>query len=113
MDLNRSTALALSRTIPQSCYALEPLEGRVLLSALGPRQMEYLNRGVIAVNKTSNTVYVSWRLLGTDPQNISFNVYRSTNSAAAVKRNATPIITTTDFTDTSVTETSTNAYFIK
>src|SRR5262245_48988859 len=90
---------------------IEPLESRFLLT--GARQVEALDRGVIAVNKTSSTVYVSWRLLAPDPSNIAFNVYRVTNGGAPAKRNGAPITATTDFTDTGVTETSTNTYFIK
>lgn len=40
-----------------------------------PRQMEALDRGVVAV-KVHHGVYVGWRILGTDPRGIGFNVYR-------------------------------------
>jgi rhamnogalacturonan endolyase len=40
--------------------------------------MEKLGRGVIAVRSTEKQVYVGWRLLGTDPQGVAFNLYRST-----------------------------------
>ena len=46
-----------------------------LATAEGKRQMEFLDRGVTAV-KTDSGVFVSWRLLGTDPASISFHVYR-------------------------------------
>ncbi|CAM4158208.1 rhamnogalacturonan lyase family protein [Lederbergia lenta] len=39
------------------------------------KQMEDLDRGPVAV-KTDDGVYVSWRMLGTDPKNIAFHVYR-------------------------------------
>ncbi len=58
------------------------------------RSMEWLDRGVIALNNGSG-MFVSWRLLaseyGTD---ISFNVYRND-----VKINAEPITTVTNYTD--------------
>ncbi len=38
-------------------------------------QMEKLDRGVVAV-RPSWTNYISWRLLGTDPQNVTFDLYR-------------------------------------
>jgi len=38
-------------------------------------QMEYLNRGVVAVPASEGTL-VTWRLLGTDSPSIKFNVYR-------------------------------------
>ena len=39
------------------------------------RQMEYLDRGVVAV-KTNNGIFLSWRILGTE-KNASFNVYKN------------------------------------
>lgn len=41
------------------------------------RQMEYLDRGVVAV-KVSNGVYLSWRLLASDAPNTEFKLYRGT-----------------------------------
>ena len=77
------------------------------------RQIENLDRGVAAFNRSNSQVYLSWRLLATDPTDIAFNVYRSTNGGAAVKRNINPIILTTDFTDSGVTQSSTNEYFVR
>lgn len=59
-----------------------------------PKQMEFLNRGVVAVRKTTNEVFVSWRLLGNDPSNIAFNIYRDN-----VKLNASPITASTNYID--------------
>lgn len=41
------------------------------------RVMECLDRGVVAVS-TEGAAFISWRLLGTDPESISFNLYRGT-----------------------------------
>src|SRR3954453_11184244 len=57
------------------------------------RQMENLNRGLIAV-KVKNGVYVGWRLFGTDPETISFNLYRN-----GMKVNPSPITTSTNYLD--------------
>ncbi len=78
-----------------------------------PRQMEYLDRGMIAVHKGGDSVYVGWRMLGTEPQNIAFNLYRKTGGAAPVKLNKTPIITSTNFVDTKVDFSKSNAYFVR
>jgi rhamnogalacturonan endolyase len=58
-----------------------------------PRQMEYLDRGLVAV-KVEGGVFVSWRLLGTEPSDIGFNLYRD-----GVKVNAAPITDSTNFLD--------------
>ncbi|WP_423804638.1 rhamnogalacturonan lyase [Paenibacillus xylanexedens] len=68
--------------------------------AAGPRQMEYLDRGVVAV-KTGTGVFVSWRLMGTEGSNVSFNVYRD-----GTKVNATPITNSTNLQDASGTSSS-------
>ncbi len=39
------------------------------------RKMEYLDRGLVAM-KVSTGVYLSWRFLGDDPDDVSFNLYR-------------------------------------
>jgi rhamnogalacturonan endolyase len=65
------------------------------------RQMEYLDRGVVAVN-VSNGVFISWRLFGTDPSNIAFNLYRS-----GTKLNSLPITGATNYVDYGGTTSST------
>lgn len=45
------------------------------LAQAQPKQMEKLDRGVVAL-VTANGVFVSWRLLGTEPAGVRFNVYR-------------------------------------
>jgi hypothetical protein len=61
-----------------------------------PKQIEFLTRGLVAVRKTSTTVYLSWRMLGTDPTNVAFNVYRN-----GVKITSSPITNSTNYLDTS------------
>ena len=65
------------------------------------RQMEALGRGVVAISQGDGKVFVSWRLLGTDPEDSAFNVYRSTAAAAPVKVNPEPLRTATNLVDTS------------
>lgn len=65
----------------------------ILATTEGKRQMEFLDRGVTAV-KTDNGVFVSWRLLGTDPASISFHVYRD-----GVRLNDTAITSSTNLLD--------------
>lgn len=57
-----------------------------------------LNRGVIAIEDEDNNVYVSWRLLKSDPVDVAFDVYRGTGNRS-VKLNRRPVTTTTDFVD--------------
>ena len=77
------------------------------------RQMESLGRGVVAIRSGNAQAYVGWRLLATDPASVSFNVYRSANGTTATKLNASPITATTDYVDTTVSFTVSNAYTIR
>lgn len=77
------------------------------------RPMEYLGRGVVAIHQPGDSVFVSWRVLGTDPNALGFNLYRKTGSAPAKKLNAKPITGATIFTDTKADFTKTNAYYVK
>ena len=63
-------------------------------SLFAQRQMEYLNRGAVAVPNTEGDVLVSWRLLGNDPDNIAFNMYRG-----KTKLNDKPLTASTNFLD--------------
>ncbi|MFD8567491.1 rhamnogalacturonan lyase [Streptomyces sp. NPDC059639] len=60
-------------------------------SAATARQAEKLDRGLVSVHTDAGNL-VSWRWLGTDPDNVSFNVYR-----AGTKVNATPVTGSTNF----------------
>jgi len=62
------------------------------------RQMEDLDRGVVAIPQAYGQVFVSWRLLGTDPEGIAFNVY---HGETRVNRN--PLTGATNLLDTSGT----------
>ena len=58
------------------------------------RQMEYLDRGVVAINQGDGKVYIGWRMFGTDPEEIAFNVYRD-----KTKINDRPVTNSTNFVD--------------
>lgn len=73
------------------------LSGVIASPSFAARQAEYLDRGVVTLPSGSG-VLISWRMLGDDPGNISFNVYRNGS-----KITATPITNSTNYLDTSGT----------
>ncbi len=83
------------------------------LSAHAQRQMEYVNRGVIAMRASENSAFISWRLLGKDDQNIAFDIFRTTGNRAPVKLNSKPISESTQFTDPKVDFSQSNTYTVK
>ena len=76
-------------------------------------QVERLSRGLVAVRASDTSVYVGWRLFGNDPAAIAFNLYRTTGDGRPVKLNATPMVTTTDFVDTTADVTQPNTYVVR
>lgn len=76
------------------------------------RQMEYLNRGIYAANEGNGKVFISWRLLGDEPDGIAFNLYRTTKGKT-IKLNQQPLISGTNFTDETADTTTTNTYNVK
>jgi rhamnogalacturonan endolyase len=81
--------------------------------AFAQRQMERLGRGVVAVNQGDGKVFVSWRLLGDDPEATSFNLYRDSTGAKAAKLNAKPIADVTFFVDEKADLTKAVSYFVR
>jgi hypothetical protein len=77
------------------------------------RQMEYLDRGMVAVRRATTQAYVGWRLLGTDPADVAFNLYRSAAGGAADKLNGSPLTQTTDFVDSTANFAVANTYFVR
>lgn len=58
------------------------------------KHMENLGRGLVAVRTGSNEVFLSWRISGTEPGDIGFNVYRG-----SIKVNSSPITNSTNYMD--------------
>ena len=79
---------------------------------LGQRIMERLNRGVVAV-ESPNGVFVSWRLLATEPQSTKFNVYRVEGDAQPELLNTSPLAGGTNFTDVNNSALDTTSYFVR
>jgi rhamnogalacturonan endolyase len=89
--------------------------GILLLAAQAgaQRQMENLGRGVVAINQGGGKVYVGWRMLGTDPDDIAFNLYRATGGADLMRLNLEPIATSTNFVDNNARLDQATAYFVR
>ena len=82
-------------------------------SVTAQRKMEKLGRGVVVIRTSTTETLVSWRLLGTEPSDIGFNLYRSSNGGAAVKLNSTVLLAGTNYKDGTASFATSNAYFVK
>ncbi len=77
------------------------------------RQMEHLGRGLVAIHQGGGKVFVSWRLLGTEPEGLAFNLYRTNGAGEAVKLNQDPITNATCFQDQAVKLEQPVSYFVR
>jgi rhamnogalacturonan endolyase len=71
----------------------------------GQRQMENLDRGLVAV-KVSNGVFLNWRILGTEFTSTSYNIYRDGSKIATVSNTGA-----SNYTDASGSTSS--AYYVR
>jgi hypothetical protein len=60
----------------------------------GQSQLENIDRGMVAVSTSDTSVFISWRMLGTDPDTVAFNVYRGD-----IRINEVPVSNSTNFED--------------
>ncbi|KAJ3547567.1 hypothetical protein NM208_g1456 [Fusarium decemcellulare] len=84
-----------------------------LASAADPRPMENLGRGVVAVRSSEDDILVTWRLLGLDPSNIGFNVYRATDDNEPKLLNSKVLTGGTNFVDSNADAGVVNTYSVR
>ncbi|NLE31546.1 MAG: rhamnogalacturonan lyase, partial [Bacteroidales bacterium] len=65
------------------------------------RNLERLDRGVIALPTADNKAFVSWRLLADDKTDVAFNVYKQASNGQAAKLTPTPLTNVTNLIDPS------------
>ncbi|MBN1999947.1 silent information regulator protein Sir2 [candidate division KSB1 bacterium] len=64
------------------------------------QQTEHIDRGIVALPVQEGQVYVGWRLLKSDPPNVSFNVFRRDIGFDAYEKvNQHPVDNSTNFID--------------
>ena len=97
-------------TIPKIGLALL---GSLLLagSTLAQRQMDNLGRGVVAMRTGPSSVYVGWRLLGTDPSDTKFNLYRVTGGSTNLV--AASVTNSCNFVDNGAAQPSAHSWFVQ
>jgi len=91
-------------------------------------QLEPLGRGVIAIHQPDGRVAISWRLLGTDPDGVAFNLYRKADAppggrggrgggggdpTAPRKLNDAPLTGPTFFVDDSANLAAKTSYYVR
>ena len=65
---------------------------------------EKIDRGVVALAVDESEVFISWRLLIDDPENVAFNIYRKDIGLGEYEKvNDKPISSSTNYLDKTVT----------
>lgn len=62
-----------------------------LTNMYAQRQMDNLDRGMVALHCGQDSVHNGWRLLGTEPAGITFNVSRKTGEERALTLTKVPL----------------------
>ena len=77
----------------------------ILLSNFVKAQVqEKIDRGVVALAVSTDSVYVGWRLFKDDPKDISFNIYREDIGFGNFEKvNSKPVINSTNYIDNKIT----------
>lgn len=80
-----------SKLFQKLLFTLISLVG-IIFSMQAQRTVEKLNRGLVALRLNQNQVYINWRMLGTEPTNVSYNLYCKDQKVAG-----SPFTSTTNF----------------
>ena len=99
---------------PTKCLLLGLLVGWFIFLGLegfgAERQMEFLDRGCVAIDRGDQTVMISWRLLANDPEDIGFHVDRQESTGVWHRLTSSPLRTTTHWIDGDRTAPSPRTY---
>ena len=78
------------------------------------RRIDRMDRGIVAIPKSSSQIYVSWRHFATDPDDIAYNLYYKTSpTGTEIKLNSLPIANSTNFTTNLSTSASAYIFTVK
>ena len=72
---------------------------------------EKIDRGVVALTVNERAVYVGWRLLKNDPEDVAFNILRRVGTQRR-QLNPAPLAKTTDFIDKTPVASEKNEYIV-
>ncbi|MGD9211758.1 MAG: rhamnogalacturonan lyase, partial [Desulfobacteraceae bacterium] len=104
MSQSKSNCQILSIFLVAMTLVVSILFVTTKICSAATRQMEALDRGIIAI-ETNNGVFISWRALGTESMSTGYNLYRDSE-----KINNSPLTESTNYVDSSGNSNST--YFV-
>ena len=96
-----------------ACAALLGASPFPTTRAAEPHQMENLGRGLVGLRTGSDDVFLSWRLLGQEPSDTAFDIFRADGDGYPFKINASAITASTNFYDRAAPAGQTYTYYIR
>ncbi len=93
--MNKPTTLNFSRKLSILFLLLFGMSSQIQAQ----RTVEKLNRGLVATRLNADQIYINWRMLGTEPTNVSYNLYYNDKKVPG-----SPFTTTTNFTHSTTTD---------
>jgi rhamnogalacturonan endolyase len=88
--------------------------GMILVAPLFVEAAEKLDRGLVALRTSDKVVYISWRLLVSDPAGTAFHVYRETGETDSAQRLTTePLRDRTNLVDAAAPSKAKLKYFVR
>jgi len=85
-----------------------------LIAPLFVEAAEKLDRGLVALSTSDKAVYLSWRLLASDPDNTAFHVYREMGEIDSAQRLTTePLRDRTNLVDDAAPQKAKVKYFVR
>lgn len=95
------------------CFGLTLASASLAIAAENPpRQMERLGRSLVGIHQGVGKVFLSWRLLGTDPEGIAFHVDRVVGNGQTTRLTDEPLKEVTHFVDKAADLSQQVAYFV-
>lgn len=77
------------------------------------RQMEWLDRGVVAIPRNDGSVFISWRLFGTESYKTKFNLFRKASGGSSSFVKILSLKRATNFIDTKADLSGSNTYKVQ
>lgn len=81
-------------------------------SSVAQRQMEWLDRGVVAMTNDRGHAVIGWRLLASDSFDVGFHLYRAEGKKKPKQLNKQPIIGATFYIDSTIDLKKAYTYFV-
>lgn len=110
---NKASYLLLVSGLLAAGFSIKPTPKTKSAPVATQRQMERLGRGMVAVQQEGGGVFVSWRLLDSDPKGAGFLVFRQAKGGKAVKLTSQPVTTSTNWVDKTADAAQTYTYSVQ